>query len=80
MVWNPVLTSLSARSRVFFDIQIGSKKEGRIAFELVCFETLHPHISVLDCTCPGVRIDPLSHMWMANSDYSMMMVSKTQGL
>lgn len=29
-------TAVLGRSRVFFDVEIGSRKEGRIVFELVC--------------------------------------------
>lgn len=35
-----MLTVTIERSKVFFDIQIGTRKEGRIFFELVCFITL----------------------------------------
>lgn len=80
MLLNPVLTSPSARSRVFFDIQVGSKKEGRIAFELVRLEILYSLTSVLDLICPAIQTNQPSHMWMANGDCSMMMVSKTLDL
>lgn len=35
-----MLTVTIERTKVFFDIQIGTRKEGRIFFELVCFITL----------------------------------------
>ena len=46
-----LLIGVSGRPRVFFDIEIGGRKEGRIVFELVC--------AALLCVIHGLFVDIL---------------------
>ena len=49
-----MLTVVLGRPRVFFDVEIGSRKEGRIVFELVC-HTLSLHCPPLIYQLPTVQ-------------------------